>query len=356
MVQQFSIQGFRNIASVSLNIEQPLTIFYGQNGQGKTNLLEAIAIAACGSSFRDQKKHLWLPFQSNSNQFAALSLQTTDSLAHKVIIATPAQQAVPQIKFWRNDVPVPMADFIGEIPVVVFRPEDMNLFLFDPSLRRAFLDSVLFQVFPLYRQSFSQAKKTLTNRNALLKAIQRSEASAGELDFWDKQYRQDSDVLQQYRSLLLAYIDREISLVYAQFSHHTLGFKIQYEKSIFSPDQNQFLERSRGFTLSGAHRDDFSVYVDEQKTPWTITASRGEMRTLVLALKSIIVRFLAEKLEHKPLLLLDDILSEFDDERQALVLSWTANYQLFLTVAGNIAEIGSAQKFRVEKGSVVDIA
>lgn len=352
MVKQFSIQGFRNINAVSLEINHPLTIFYGQNGQGKTNILEALAIVACGSSFRDGKKNLWLPFTSNDQSFAALTLATEGGLSHRVVIAKPSAQEIPQIKLWRNDVPVAMAEFIGEIPVVVFRPEDMNLFLFDPTLRRSFLDSVLFQVFPLYRQSYAQAKKTLTNRNAILKLIQKGEATQAELAFWNKQYQQDSGVLQQYRSLLLAYMDQEITQIYEQFSHHHISLRIQYDRSIFDPE-NSTLEKIRGFTLSGAHRDDFAVYGDQSSSSWTSTASRGEMRTLVLALKAIIIRFLAEKLEQKPILLLDDILSEFDDERQSLVLSWTANYQLFLTVAGNMADIPGAAKFQIAQGQVV---
>lgn len=352
MVQQISLQSFRNISSVSVKFERPLVVFYGQNGQGKTNLLEALAIAACGSSFRDQKKQLWLPFGSDSNQFASIALTTDTGITHRVVTAAnPAGLA--QVKFWRNDIPTVLADFVGEIPVVVFRPEDMNLFLLDPTLRRSFLDSILFQVFPLYRQAYSQAKKTLVNRNALLKSIQKGEAAPQELDFWNRQYLQYSEVLQQYRSLLLSYLDKELPGVYQQFSRINLSLQVQYQKSVFEPDTNAALERVRGFTITGAHRDDFAVFGNNKELPWTATASRGEMRTLVLALKSILVTFLAEKLEQKPIVLLDDVLSEFDDERQDLVLSWKANYQLFITVAGTAAAINDAQMIRVEKGTVM---
>lgn len=353
MVQQISLQGFRNIASVSTKFECPLVVFYGQNGQGKTNLLEALAIVACGSSFRDQKKHLWLPFGADQNQFASIVLSTDEGITHRVVVAAPAQSAQAQVKFWRNDIPVSLADFIGEIPVVVFRPEDMNLFILDPTLRRSFLDSVLFQVFPLYRQAYSQAKKTLVNRNALLKSIQKGEAVMEELSFWNEQYLQYSAVLQQYRALLLSYLDKELATVYQQFSHVELPLKVQYQKSLFEPEANVLLERSRGFTLSGSHRDDFCILAEGSEVPWTITASRGEMRTLILALKSMLVMFLAEKLEQKPIVLLDDVLSEFDDERQELVLSWKADYQLFITVAGNIKQIKDAQMIKVENGQVV---
>lgn len=353
MVQQISLQGFRNIASVSIKFERPLVVFYGQNGQGKTNLLESLAIVSCGSSFRDQKKHLWLPFGADQNQFASIVLSTDTGITHRVVVAAAAQTGLAQVKFWRNDIPVSLANFIGEIPVVVFRPEDMNLFILDPALRRSFLDSVLFQVFPLYRQAYSQAKKTLINRNALLKSIQRGDSVMGELSFWNEQYQQYSAVLQQYRALLLAYLDKELAIVYEQFSHVKLPLKVQYQKSLFEPESNALLERSRGFTISGAHRDDFSILSEGSDVPWTITASRGEMRTLILALKSMLVTFLAEKLEQKPIVLLDDVLSEFDDERQELVLSWKADYQLFITVAGNIDKIKDAQMIKVENGHIL---
>ncbi len=353
MVQQISLQGFRNIASASVKFERPLVVFYGQNGQGKTNLLESLAIVSCGSSFRDQKKHLWLPFGADQNHFASIVLSTDAEITHRVVVAAAAQTGLAQVKFWRNDIPVRLADFIGEIPVVVFRPEDMNLFILDPTLRRSFLDSVLFQIFPLYRQAYSQAKKTLINRNALLKSIQRGDAVMGELSFWNEQFLQYSAVLQQYRALLLAYLDKELPTVYEQFSQVKLSLRVQYQKSLFEPEANALLERSRGFTISGAHRDDFSIFSEGSDVPWTITASRGEMRTLILALKSMLVTFLAEKLEQKPIVLLDDVLSEFDDERQELVLSWKADYQLFITVAGNINKIKDAQMIKVEKGHIV---
>lgn len=351
MVQQISLQSFRNIAAASIKFEQSLIVFYGQNGQGKTNLLEALAIASCGSSFRDQKKQLWLPFGSDQHQFASILLTTDTNVSHRVV-AAPTPTGLTQVKFWRNDISTPLADFVGEIPVVVFRPEDMNLFLLDPTLRRSFLDSILFQVFPLYRQAYSQAKKTLTNRNALLKLMQKGASSSEELNFWNQQYLQYSAVLQQYRSLLLSYVDKELARVYKQFSHITLPLQVQYQKSVFEPEVNISMERGRGFTLTGSHRDDFAVFEENKELPWTITASRGEMRTLVLALKSILVTFLAEKLEQKPIVLLDDVLSEFDDERQELVLSWKANYQLFLTVAGNVDAIKDAQMIKVERGEL----
>ncbi len=355
MVRQLSLKNFRNLAAVSINIEHPLVVFYGQNGQGKTNILEALSIAACGSSFRDQKKHLWLPFSAPEHSFSNLWLKTDTELEHKVVVALATANMSAQIKVWRNDVPVNMNEFIGEIPVVVFRPEDMNLFILDTVLRRSFLDSVLFQVFPLYRQAYAQSKKTLTNRNALLKALQKNEASLSELEFWNQQYTQDSATLQHYRSVLLAYLDQQISNIYQAFSHESIPLQVVYQKSVFTNDSSQLgLEKARGFTLSGAHRDDFAIYTANHDTPWTVTSSRGEMRTLILALKSIIVQFLAEKLEHKPILLLDDILSEFDNERQELVLSWTSQYQLFLTVAGNLETTLKGQKFRVSQGSIID--
>ena len=87
MVRQLSLKNFRNLAAVSINIEHPLVVFYGQNGQGKTNILEALSIAACGSSFRDQKKHLWLPFSAPEHSFSNLWLKTDTELEHKVVVA-----------------------------------------------------------------------------------------------------------------------------------------------------------------------------------------------------------------------------------------------------------------------------
>jgi DNA replication and repair protein RecF len=353
MIRRLFIHNFRNISDLELQFSEPLTIFHGQNGQGKTNILEAISIVSCGSSFREPKKALWLPFTLAKVDFVELRAET-DTDIQKVIVAAASGQSKPQIKYWRDDVVLPLHQFVGTLPVVAFRPEDMNLFILEPQLRRSFLDSALIQTSFAYRDAFVQAKKILTQRNALLKHAYANPSLLDEqLRFWNEQYLQHSNHIQEERCQLIDFINARLAETYQRFSSQNLPLQLAYQKSVFDPSKYAEIEKHRGFTMSGQHRDDFTVVDSIHTEPWISTCSRGEMRTIILALKSIVVDFLIEQTHATPILLLDDLLSEFDDDRQQLVLSWTARCQLFLTVAGSMPPRKHAQVFTVTKGNVL---
>jgi len=350
MVERFSVSGFRNLKQINLQIESSLVLFNGANGQGKTNLLEAISIAACGSSFRPETKDFWLPFQADHLHFSQLQLTLSSGLSQRVILSRLDQQLRMQMKFWQNEVPVSKAHFIGSVPVVVFEPQDMNIFYGDPSPRRSFLDNVLVQVSPLYRKAYVQAKKVLQNRNHLLKALAKGMADATELAFWDKQYSEISAIIQKERRGLIDFLQLTIASVYEGFANRRVDFVVNYRQSEFDPDKYTLPEKARGFTLSGQHRDDLEVLLDNN--PWQAIASRGEMRTLVLALKACVIKYLSQKGENKPLLLLDDVFSELDQTRRRLILEWQNEYQIFLTTAADLPEVKLGQTFYIDSGEV----
>lgn len=350
MVKNFSIRGFRNLEDIRLDISAKLVIFQGNNAQGKTNILEAIAIAACGSSFRTHKKDLWLPFDSPAEHFAEIVLGFENNQKRRVIIAKSPKTDRVQAKFLLDDVPTTFGDFLGSQPVITFRPEDMNLFYLDRELRRDFLDNVLLQTSVHYKKAFLEAKKALLNRNRLLKLIVQGKSSDRELDFWNKIYQEHSNLIQKERKVLLEFLQGQIRDLYKSFSGHQTVLEIIYKPSVFDPTLMLDAEKKRGFTLSGQHRDDFDVTNEEK--PWSEIASRGEMRTLILALKSALLDYVAKHTERSPLVLLDDVLSEFDEQRKKLILSWSSNYQMFLSVAGAVEIPKHAQVFEVKKGKV----
>ncbi len=350
MVKDFYVRGFRNLQDTKLDISAKLVIFQGNNAQGKTNILEALAIAACGSSFRTHKKDLWLPFDSGAEHFSELILNLADGPKRRVVIAQPAKSDRKQARFWLDDVPTNYSDYVGSQPVIAFRPEDMNLFYLDKELRRDFLDNVLLQTSVHYKRAFLEAKKALINRNRLLKLIAQGKSSDQELNFWNKVYQEHSDFIQRERNQLLAFLQTQIRELYRKFSGHETALEIVYIPSVFDPVSLIDMEKRRGFSLSGQHRDDFDI-VSEGRS-WSEIASRGEMRTLILALKSTILDYVTEHTERKPLVLLDDVLSEFDESRKNLILNWSSDYQLFLSVADSMSFPEHAQVFHVKEGRI----
>lgn len=351
MVVAFSVRKFRNLSDINLSIKSPLVIFQGANGQGKTNILEAISICACGSSFRDDSKEAWLPFTASNNDFSQLLLSLDNDLVQKTIIAKDPRTNRINMRFWQNDVAVSRQQCIGAIPVVVFEPQDMNLFYGEPGLRRSLLDTVLVQISLPYRKAFVQAKKILTNRNHLLKAIGHGEATTEELSFWNEQYLLASNTIQNERKKLIDFLNLHLPSLYEEFSNMRIDFVVNYKQSIFDPEKYAVPEQLRGFTLSGQHRDDIEIVYAQRQ--WFAIASRGEMRTMILSLKAATLRFLTLNSTNAPLLLLDDIFSELDQKRRELVLRWQNSYQIFLTSATDIPDFSHAQMFTIEGGSVV---
>ena len=351
MVKKFHIRGFRNLHDDHIDISGKLIIFQGNNAQGKTNVLEAMSIAACGSSFRTHKKDLWLPFDHENEHFAELVLTLAHDQKGRVVIArSPASERV-QSRFWINDVPTSYSDYVGHQPIIAFRPEDMNLFYLDKELRRDFLDNVLLQTSKQYKKAFLEAKKALMNRNRLLKLIAQGKSSDEELQFWNTMYKTQSDLIQKERQHVLEFLQKQVQNLYHDFSGHKLALQILYKPSVFDSTGFIDIEKKRGFSLSGQHRDDFDV-VSEGRS-WANVASRGEMRTLILALKSALLGYISEHTEKKPIVLLDDVLSEFDESRKSLILGWSSDYQLFLSVAGSFPFPKHAQVFEVKNGQIV---
>ena len=350
MVNRFFVHGFRNLRNVTLPIQSSLVVFTGANGQGKTNILEALSLVACGSSFRPNAKEFWLPTSASKVDFAEAKIHLSSGLYQRIIIAKTETNHKAQLKCWKNDVPVPKQSFIGSIPVVVFEPQDMNLFYGDPSMRRNFMDNILVQISLSYRQAYARAKKVLANRNHVLKSLNKGEANVDELCFWDTQYNLLSQTIQSERHKLAQFLAMHLPLLYNQFSGQEIKLELHYLASVFDAKKYTVPEKARGYTLSGQHRDDVEITCNN--LPWSLIASRGEMRTTILAIKSALLSFLSIHCENKPLCILDDIFSELDQSRRQMILQWENQYQLFISSASDIPTVEHAQIFTVENGEV----
>lgn len=351
MVDSFFVNGFRNLQAINLSIDSSLIVLKGANGQGKTNILEALSLVACGSSFRSHAKEYWLPFSSSALDFAEVKLHLTEDVEQKVILAKDMSSAKLQIKCWKNEILVPRQDFIGSIPVVVFEPQDMNLFYGDPSMRRNFMDNVLIQISPAYRKAYGQAKKVVLNRNHILKNLNKGESTLAELSFWDQKYQELSSLIQTERQKLCHFLALSLPHLYESFTSQRLNLELHYKQSLFDPEKYHIPEKARGFTLSGQHRDD--IFILMNNLPWNEVSSRGEMRTAVLALKSALLQFLASVSANRPLFILDDIFSELDENRRKLLLQWQNDYQIFISAASDLPDLATAQVFTVEAGRIV---
>lgn len=256
----------------------------------------------------------------------------------------------------------PLGKFLSHFPAVLFSPEDLSLIGGEPSGRRKFLDLLLTETENGYLSHLLTYQKVVKHRNALLRRIADSESSRLELALWDEELAKKALPILSARHELLEFLIGKSPIFWQQittkgiFSLHTEGQTAKLKHPSIEQLTNLLAERhdrdiATGTTSIGPHRDDFALLLDGK--PLATHGSRGEWRSAVLALKLAELHFLEERCGKKPLLLLDDILSELDSERQKTILSLATEYQTIITTtdATDIPEL-SGEVWRIENGKI----
>lgn len=331
MIQRLHLDCFRSYQKFSLDLEPGITILVGDNGVGKTTILEALYVLSQGRSFRVTRDQEVLQFGAEvARVAAAVGEDTIDVTVTQGVIAG---HVAPKKRVRINGVPRRISSLYGMLPVVLFTPEDMELVVGSPGERRRYLDRVLSTVDPGYDRAVIQYEAAIRQRNKLLYAIREGEGSRESLWVWDELVITHGQYITQTRE---TYISQFIPSILTQY-----GLVIHYDRSEISVAR---LERYRqeelasATTLVGPHRDDITIVFDASfgsKSKQSISryGSRGEQRQAVLALKVAEFQRIAEQFGQKPILLLDDIYSEFDPTHQQALLSALDAPQSLITTA-----------------------
>ena len=320
---------FRNYTSQSFNFSTGVNVVWGKNASGKTNLLEAIYLLGTGNSFRAKVIDEMVHFSQELGRVRG-KLLGEDERDLEVMVTKGMVVGVKTLKrkYLVDGTSKRKRDYIGYLPVVVFRPEDMDMLTGGPDLRRSFMDEVLCQVNESFGRSLSVYTQALRRRNKLLDAIREGAVNRYSLTFWDGLLIKHGNVLSSERENLINHIN---SLWKRSELFNDL--KLVYEKSGISEarlGQYKDEELAAGYTLVGPHKDDFRVLTGDERD-LGVYGSRGEQRMAVLALKLGEIYFGEEKVNDKPLLLLDDIFSELDAVHKKEVLRVMAGRQVIVT-------------------------
>jgi len=292
-LQKLQLTNFRNYPKASFDLTQQ-TLIIGENGAGKSNILEAIYLLATGKSFRAERDNEMVAY---GQEFARVS-GVTDETELTVILND-------RKGFEVNSVPKRMMDFVGKFRAVLFSPQDIELVTGNPSGRRRYLDFVISQKDREYHRCLISYEKGLRQRNKLLDMLREGLADRNQLFFWDRLLIKNGDYLTQCRS---AYLE----------SLNSGKYTATYDSSIISESrlkQYKKEEVAAAATLVGPHRDDFVVNLEGKDV--SKFGSRGEQRMAVLWLKQGELSYLDS--DTKPALLLDDIFSELDHQHRAEV-------------------------------------
>lgn len=350
-LKRIKLKNFRNYKEQEIELSDTVNIFYGDNAQGKTNILEAIYICAIGKSFRTKKeKELILLLENNAT--VEIEYQKEDR-AGKVKLEIAEKKS-----FLLNGIVLKrMSEVIGNIIVVMFSPDDINILKGGPDSRRKFLDIMISQLRPSYLYYLNQYLKTLEQRNNYLRQIKFENKKQELLDIWDEQLAELGHKIYTYRQEFIQKISDKINEIHKKITEEKEYIKIEYQSNCIK--QNEYMENLRkqrvydiqkGYTKLGIHRDDFKLYINDKEI--SIYGSQGQHRSVILSLRITELEIIHDEIGEYPVLLLDDFMSELDSKRRKNFLDHIANIQVLITCTEKIEKTNS--KFMYVKNGKIE--
>lgn len=334
MIESIELKNYRNYKELHMEFNQGTNILYGDNAQGKTNILEAVYVCCTSKSHKSAKDRDIIRFDQDESH---IKLQIRKNNVPYRIDMHLKKNKPKGIAI--NGVPIRKAsELFGIANVVFFSPEDLNIIKNGPSERRRFIDLELCQLNKLYVHSLVQYNKVLLQRNKLLKELFFKPEYEETLDVWDMQLVNYGREVIRFRREFIDQLNEIIRGIHRSLSGDKEEIEISYEPYTQEDQLADVLKRNRGqdmkqkTTLSGPHRDDISFIVngiDIRKF-----GSQGQQRTAALSLKLSELELVKRISRDEPILLLDDVLSELDSGRQNHLLSAIQNIQTMITCTG----------------------
>lgn len=350
-ILKLQLENFRNYKKFEMDFEKDgnIVLITGENGKGKTNILEGIYMLSTGKTFREADNDELLQWGMDFFLLGGTVETKKENLRLQVAYSNYPRR---QKNFKINDVKTPHLDYLGNFITVLFHPKDLNMLYLEPSLRRKYLNLILSQTDKFYLEALGNYTKLLKQRNALLEEIAEEKSREDELDIWDEKLAEAGAVLILERKKLIKFFNGKVGGFYRKISGGKEGLEIKYSGTILDDQTNDdppdvhsikkqylkklILKRDRdlryGSTSAGPHVEDIKFYLDGREI--SSFASRGEFRTILIALKMAEIDYIENKTKEKPVLLLDDVFSELDENRQAHLFDAIKSCQAIITAAG----------------------
>lgn len=362
---------FRNYDACNLELPGMINVFYGQNAQGKTNILEAIFYGSFGMSHRTSSEEDLLKI--NTSQMAVGVRFFSLSGEHTVKI-----KKYRQINSWKKEIlldgsKVKPKEHYGSLNTIMFSPEDLQLVKGEPALRRRFFDMQISQTDPIYYDLLVKYNRVLAQRNKLLKDIRDNDGNLDELIPWDEEFVHLASAIVKRRLIALKKLQNIASSIYASLASSKEEMTIKYElkgnnSQTYNPEtydgfdeefyhkllkERNRIDMFRGNTGIGPHRDDLVLLLNNLSLK--SYGSQGQHRTGALALKLSQLEYVKNEIGEFPILLLDDVMSELDNSRRSQLLRFIdGKVQTFITVNDRelIPELAGNTYFEISNGSV----
>lgn len=353
-ITNIKLTNFRNYDEQEIELGKNINIIYGDNAQGKTNIIESIFLCSIGKSFRTNKENEMIKFNKDFSSIY-IDYEKSDREGNiKIDLSSKKNIYINGIKIKK------LSDLLGNINTVIFTPDDINILRDGPSKRRRFLDIMIGQLRPNYIYLLNMYNKTLDQRNNYLKQIKEENKSEDLLDIWDEKIVEYGVQIYNYRKEFIEKLKNKINNIHKKITYEKENIKIEYisnceNKEIYLKwlKDRRKLDIIKGYTTKGIHRDDFNVYINDELV--NVYGSQGQNRTVILSLKISEMQVIYDEIGEYPILLLDDFMSELDEKRRKNFIENIENNQVIITCTDKIdIEKMDCKLFNVNHGKIIN--
>jgi DNA replication and repair protein RecF len=329
-IKKLIVKDFRNYNEQEIKLISNINIFFGENAQGKTNIIEAIFLGSMGKSFRAKKDNEMIKLNTEK-AFVEIQYEKKDREG-KIKIEIGNKKSI-----FTNGIKIKkLSELLGNINVVIFTPDDIEILKGSPQSRRKFLDIMISQLRPNYMHLLNLYAKTMDQRNNYLKQIKEEKRDENLLEIWDEKLIEYGVKISQYRYEFMEKIKNKIAKIHSEITEGKEEINIEYITECIDEKhfreivkQRRKLDIIKGFTTKGIHRDDFVIYIDKKEL--SVYGSQGQHRTAILSLKLAELQVIYDEIQEYPILLLDDFMSELDSKRRKNLLEHIQNIQVVIT-------------------------
>ena len=360
VIESLDLKNYRNYDILDMNFDKNVNIIYGDNAQGKTNILESIYMCATSRSHRGSKDKEIIRFGESESHIKANVLK--NNINYRIDMHLKGNKAKG---IAINGIPIKKAvDLFGIIQIVLFSPEDLNIIKNGPSERRRFMDMELSQLNKIYLSNLVNYNKVLVQRNKLLKELSfnMSDELLATLDIWDMQLVKYGNLIIKGRESFIEKINTIISGIHSRLTGGIENIKVSYVPDVDVNDFEEEVKNSRQkdikykATSKGPHKDDLIFLINDNDV--RKYGSQGQQRTAALSLKLSEIELVKLVIKDTPVLLLDDVLSELDSNRQNFLINSIGDIQTIVTCTGLDEFINNRMNinkiFKVTDGHVVN--
>ena len=355
-IEEIKLKNFRNYNEQIIKLQNGINLFYGKNAQGKTNIIESIFLCSMGKSFRARRDKELINFNNNEkeNSVEVKYIKKDRDGKIKYILGENKNIFINNIQIKK------MSEILGNINIVLFSPEDINIIKDGPSNRRKFLNMMISQLRPNYIYTYNLYLKTLEQKNNYLKNINIENKNDDLLDIYDEKLCEYGSIINKYRDEFILKIKEKIEEIHKKVTNNKETIKLKYISDCFEKEKflkelknNRNKDIVKGHTSLGIQRDDIYFFINGKKID--VYGSQGQQRTSILSLKLAELEIIKEEIGENPILLLDDFMSELDSERRLMFLKNIENTQIIITCTDDISVEGKdINKYEVKEGFVYE--